>query len=380
MEKAEREHQFKMKKQLLKQLLITSGIILLILNFVNLVSAGWWDGNWTKKKMINITENSGYDLINYSIKINVTYNDNMQIDFDDLRFVNSTYGNPSATDSSSPGVCPYGIVNGSCAVYFNNFTSALDTSFWCGNYGFFDVNTANEGYLYINTTSAADDRAMWSCQNYSGSLKLKARISHTGSSWGSVGFNYNLSDMHYIYTSDSRDIFYANNGTTYIKISETSAYNDGVYRDYEFAKVGSNFTSWLNNNINGSKDIPNAIEEGSIRIEGRQDPDTHWDYILLSKYALVEPNYSFEIKELTVLVSLISPQDSLQTQNTSIEFTGNFMAYFGNLTNATLYVWNPDGSLFGTNFTTITGGYYSKYRWRKLLCFNLRNCKRNIPD
>lgn len=48
----------------------------------------WFDNSWYKKKQINITENSGFTFYNYSALINVTYDSDMQSDFDDLRFVN----------------------------------------------------------------------------------------------------------------------------------------------------------------------------------------------------------------------------------------------------------------------------------------------------
>ena len=47
---------------------------------------GWWNTNWQKRKPINVTENSGATLTNYAVAMNVTYDDDMQPDFDDLRF------------------------------------------------------------------------------------------------------------------------------------------------------------------------------------------------------------------------------------------------------------------------------------------------------
>jgi len=53
---------------------------------------GWWSTDWQKRKPINITENSGTTLTNYAVAMNITYDDDMQADFDDLRFTiyNST--------------------------------------------------------------------------------------------------------------------------------------------------------------------------------------------------------------------------------------------------------------------------------------------------
>ncbi|MGD9276061.1 MAG: DUF2341 domain-containing protein [Candidatus Pacearchaeota archaeon] len=53
-------------------------------------SASWWDAGWSRRKQISITENSGKYLANYSVKINVDYDSDMQADFDDLRFTDSS--------------------------------------------------------------------------------------------------------------------------------------------------------------------------------------------------------------------------------------------------------------------------------------------------
>jgi len=48
----------------------------------------WFNSSWEYRKEINIKENSGSDVTNYSVPINVTYDSDMNVDFSDLRFVN----------------------------------------------------------------------------------------------------------------------------------------------------------------------------------------------------------------------------------------------------------------------------------------------------
>ncbi len=57
-----------------------------------------------------------------------------------------------------------------------------------------------------------------------------------------------------------------------------------------------------------------------------------------------------------VTTQLISPEDNLDTTNTSLQFDSSASIVSANITNATLYVWNPDHSLFGTNFTSNVSG------------------------
>jgi len=64
-------------------------------NYTSMTSVSieyWWDTSWTKRKKIIIQENSGNDLTDYQVKLTVSYDSDMQSDFDDLRFIDP-YGN-----------------------------------------------------------------------------------------------------------------------------------------------------------------------------------------------------------------------------------------------------------------------------------------------
>jgi len=56
-------------------------------------SASWWDTSFTKRKSIAITEQSGSTLTDYQVALNISYESEMQSDFDDLRF---TYYNETS--------------------------------------------------------------------------------------------------------------------------------------------------------------------------------------------------------------------------------------------------------------------------------------------
>lgn len=67
---------------------------LFVLIFIGLfsgVQATWWNSSWSHYQQINITELSGNNLVNYSTIINITYNSNMNVSFQDLRFINSSH-------------------------------------------------------------------------------------------------------------------------------------------------------------------------------------------------------------------------------------------------------------------------------------------------
>lgn len=49
----------------------------------------WWDSGWDKRKLITVS-NSGSALTDYQVNVTVVHETDMQSDFDDLRFTNST--------------------------------------------------------------------------------------------------------------------------------------------------------------------------------------------------------------------------------------------------------------------------------------------------
>lgn len=57
---------------------------------INLTEFAWWNSSWTRKKEINISDTSGSTISSYSVRLNITYDSDMQADFDDLRFLDDS--------------------------------------------------------------------------------------------------------------------------------------------------------------------------------------------------------------------------------------------------------------------------------------------------
>ena len=70
-----------------KILIFLVSVIFLITNVVTAYSDSWWSPDWKYAKIINISENSGNDLLNYQILIKIDYEQFMRPDFSDLRFI-----------------------------------------------------------------------------------------------------------------------------------------------------------------------------------------------------------------------------------------------------------------------------------------------------
>ena len=81
-----------MKSQ--NHILIIATFLFLVLSVIN-VSA-WWDTGFGERQTINITGGSS-QLNNFTILANITHDEEMQSDFDDLRFINGACSSNGTT-------------------------------------------------------------------------------------------------------------------------------------------------------------------------------------------------------------------------------------------------------------------------------------------
>ncbi|MFH1585880.1 MAG: DUF2341 domain-containing protein, partial [archaeon] len=63
-------------------------------------SVNWWNGSWNRRQEINISNAGTSALTDFPAYINLTYDPDMQADFDDLRFVNGSCGSGETLELS----------------------------------------------------------------------------------------------------------------------------------------------------------------------------------------------------------------------------------------------------------------------------------------
>jgi hypothetical protein len=141
----------------------------------------WYGANWSKRRPITIT-NSGSALSNYQVKVIITYDSDMQLDFDDIRFTNSDMttelsywcGSYVASDSAIFWVKVPSIPSGASTIYVYYGNPAASTaSNGDATFEWFDdfsSNTSSEydigrhaddwmiGYAYYPYYSSANER------------------------------------------------------------------------------------------------------------------------------------------------------------------------------------------------------------------------------
>ncbi|HEX4798925.1 MAG TPA: DUF2341 domain-containing protein, partial [Candidatus Paceibacterota bacterium] len=96
----------------------------------------WYDQNWSKRKRVNITNSDPTTYSNTAIKVPVTYDSDMQSDFDDLRF------------TASDGVT-------SLDYYIETFSASTNAVAWV-RIPSLTANTKTEIYMYYGNGAAID--------------------------------------------------------------------------------------------------------------------------------------------------------------------------------------------------------------------------------
>jgi len=100
----------------------------------------WWNTNWEYYKILNIKENSGVNLTNYTTLVVVTYDTSMQVDFDDLRFI--------AGDNTTE-----------LGYWIQNKTDSTTAYVWVNTSLTANVNTTFYMYYGNNAVSTTSNRA-----------------------------------------------------------------------------------------------------------------------------------------------------------------------------------------------------------------------------
>jgi len=154
------------KSNRISRILIALFLVALVVSIQtpSLTAVSWYDSDWSKRRAVTITNSMGETITNAQVYITVTYDSDMQTDFDDLRFTDSdgttdlSYWIESYTPSTSAIVWikipEYTLGDNTIYMYYGNdsvsTTSDPDTTFifW----DTFDTDTSGDYTLEENAT------------------------------------------------------------------------------------------------------------------------------------------------------------------------------------------------------------------------------------
>ena len=362
----------------------------------------WWNSSWSRKREINITENSGSTLNNYSVLLYVTYDADMNADFSDLRFTNSAedtelgYWIDNKSDSNyayvwvkvptltaSSNTIIYMYYGDSGASSESNIKNAfllgddfddgsLDTSLW-NTYTDSGGSIVESGGILTITQNAGSNlySKISSTLTFGINTELITRMylsATTVSTKAQLGY---LNNMNWASRDSALKSAFNNNENTQATVTEndaetswTSLSTTGLnsYGKFIVRRDGSSNVyfykdgSLLNQH---TTDIPTSSYpiEADTQVWSSNNAYIYIDWLYVKVYTSSEPTYTIGAEQASegVSTTLNSPTNNTQTNNQQITFNWTSEPTNVNLTNTTLYIWYSNGTLFNTTSYTLSG-------------------------
>ena len=268
----------------------------------------WWNSSWLKKRpiLINNTGNATV-LTNYQVKLNVTYDSDMQADFDDIRVINDTSG----------AAVPYWIeskVNSSYAnVWFN--ASSIPASVWTnstyylyyGNAAVSDGGSGNNTFILYTGLKTAD---YVSSLDISGAAGYIYEANVQGTNANIIDFGFGDSTVRNPANSVGIELY---NQITYqylifaikatVKTQQqltTPVYVGGTPYNYKIVVPSSVLAKFYRNGVQMGSDIITNIPTANIGLFVYFDisPSGQLNWQFIRKYIAIEPTATLGTEEI----------------------------------------------------------------------------------
>lgn len=318
--------------------------------------AFWWDNNWEFKREITITENSANTLNNYSTLIYVTYDSDMQNDFDDLRFLDSTESQelgywiknktdgvgawvwvkvPSLTASSNTSIYMY--YGNSVAssnsnpknsfLFYEDFEDPIDYNIWepWQSAGWSGAFTQTSGYLEISSTgSSYTGRGITAPNNtFSGALYYQYDV-YQSSEGGRVVFATEGNTLASGVGSESGNIYrhwVSGLDTTNFGSSITNQWKTNTFILNDTISIATINDGATSNSKTGF--VNDQIYFPSIyTFKWGSNTLARYDNLIVKRYSSVEPTYSIGEEQTAnaLSVELISPTQNSKFDTSQVNF------------------------------------------------------------
>lgn len=361
----------------------------------------WWNNNWSNKKQIILTENSGSTLNNYSILLNVSYESSMLNDFDDLRFLDST-------ETTELGYWIESKTDGENATIWVKVPD-LELSTTTNIYMYYNnplANTASNIKLAFEIgddfNDESVDASIWETQTGS-IVESGGVVNLTGTATVLSSFRKNITEYELVYKSkyvggsdyygytqvwNSTEILNTNGiywtfGTNkilqYYNFVATPGpsqptLNNGQYYFWSMRvnstthRTDYGTTSNIDTNLlpfNSVSILPNFNNIVSFISGSFPGPGiSSIDYMYFRPLADIEPSYVFEAEEdgIGISATFSFPVDDFTTSNSTVELGCNFTGNGGtNISNVTVKVYDVLDNLDYENTDSTPAGLVNSY-------------------
>jgi hypothetical protein len=380
----------------------------------------WWDVTWAYRKEIILTGHASGAQTDYQILLNVTYDSDMQSDFDDLRFTNDTHELDSWLEFKVDGfyalvwvefsTTPANTVEQTYYMYYGNAGAASD---WDGVATFY---SADVGFDSTTGWTEVDPNSRMSVTG--------GQLVFTDLQRNVVAYTYNAMSPTYnplvfefvykytdgasatpqIYVADGiyTSIYGATNamgvridnsagsglyfitragGTTYINtvhtFTATTIAQTWYFRLKLISGTSATLDAWLDDPTkSGAPDYTSTLTTAptvamthvyaiSGYLDGQSYTSSGWvDNVLVRKYAVNPPTYAFGSEEFLIYI----PPDPITLTNTTGNFWANhtWAAGSGNVTDGYNVTIN---SIWHNGTDTFYNDTYSAHAWQNITVY-----------
>jgi len=352
----------------------------------------WWNiTSYTRKQQINVTEGSGSTLTDYAIRLNVTYDNNMESSFDDLRFLNASetgmldYWIQQKTDgveaivwvevdtipaSTQTEIYMYyaaitdvdSLSNITATFPMGDDFNALDTGVWTAVNTGTGQQTFSDGIL--NTSCDADiggnQAALRTNTQYGYNYSIMARINPGGSetfeflSFGSCvalpgeGDRgcYRSQNQGQAVIKKDNTILYQNNANAGSESQLDTMTPIDDWAVYEVRRMSNQTWTLVNNGDDESgvlaTNLPTIDLYGIIGVASGNNIDSQFDWAVIRQFNFPEPTYTYDTEETAEsFANGFGARKTIEINNTHPEILNNFPVEMNISYNANM---NPDFS------------------------------------
>ncbi len=274
--------------------------------------AGWYDASWSYRRAITVTGSTAGVQTNYAAKVSVTYDSDMQADFDDVRFTDSNgttlidYWLETKTDSTSatfwvevPSI-PASPSTTDIYIYYGN-ASVSTTSSGVNTFSLFDDfedgtldatkwgGTASEtgGELVLGSA-----QRVYSLSNFSdGAARFYAKLTHSAAADSATGGFYhwttdNCSNFEMIWTTSH----IARCRKSYVKTDVSVTDKHGVYATYEVLwKNNTKSTFYIDNALEATIETNVPSISSPLQFKTQTGASANVGWALVRSYVDPEP-------------------------------------------------------------------------------------------
>ena len=337
---------------------------------VDLTEWAWWGSGWIRKKELQIREETGVTQQDYQVRLNVTYDADMQADWGDLRFVDSAestelsyylWNTTSAYALVDVRLNLTGGGNTTAYMYYGN-SSVATTSNGNTTYTemFFDFESDSPGttpptgwFEYAGGTAIVDDVQNAAGQSYQGSNYFRIQDAAGGEGEGiGVDFSAAYTQGKYMFyrkrTAGSdeqqltvwRKAVHDFSGEYCFNVDQTGV---STYTEYQAQFNASDVYRLVNGGVPGSfTAFAGAGDCGAFMFgtgPSARQMTIYYDVLAFANYTFPEPTSSFGPEEEIpiVEVNLNEPIDNYNSTNPDVLFNCTSRAS-GGILNLTLII------------------------------------------